>query len=398
MDQPGPRVMLDILEEHFDELDFLWEQRERMLFAPDRYLNDLAQLEERAEAHLDGLRIGCEHSVQIARPHLAGKEVGAATAAAFVFLAMDTPALAIDLMNALPDASDEARDGVRIALRHSDVRPVQDRLYELSVGSDIHLRALAADVLAFHRLRPPPEVERLLSDDDSAVARLGYRAAGRFGKLAERDLQRSLASDDPTLRRIGLEEAARTGIPELLRACRAAASGPRCIAEAVAFLGVIGEPDDIGTLKAALMRAESANAALAGMGSLGSPAAVPLILDAMEVPELASAAADAFTHVTGVHDITLTRAPAVSPTEDAEDEIDDLPSPDPQRARAVWDGLKARFASSPRWEAGRDVSSMDLGTALATLPLRCRREHFLRLSAREPEATRNIELERRVGK
>src|SRR5262249_41785672 len=121
-----PRVLMDVLREHFEELDFLWEQRERFVFAWDWTVEMLADLEERAEAHLDGLRIGGEAAIEIARPFLTADEKGASTAAAFTFLASEDPACVREVLEALPRAPEAAVDGIRIALRHSEVRPVEE--------------------------------------------------------------------------------------------------------------------------------------------------------------------------------------------------------------------------------------------------------------------------------
>jgi hypothetical protein len=43
----------DLMPEHLEMLEFLWSQRESVLSAPDWTLGDLAELEERFDAHLD---------------------------------------------------------------------------------------------------------------------------------------------------------------------------------------------------------------------------------------------------------------------------------------------------------------------------------------------------------
>jgi len=70
------KVMLDILEEHFEELEFLWLQRDLAIAAPDYDLADLAELDERVEAHIDGLRIAGDAGWEIAKEQLVGDEAG----------------------------------------------------------------------------------------------------------------------------------------------------------------------------------------------------------------------------------------------------------------------------------------------------------------------------------
>jgi uncharacterized protein (TIGR02270 family) len=270
--------MLDVLEEHFEELDFLWEQRERVLFAPDWMIDQLGELEARAEAHLDGLVIGAGHSVAIAKPYLVAEETGVATAAAFTLLAMDSAPLALDVVDSLRMGPPAAREGIKLALFHSDVRNVVDAIYELSMGRDINLRALATEVLAFHRLRPPPEVERLLEHQDVGVRRRATWATGRFGSMTSAAFERGLRDEDRTLRKWTLEAAAYCGLPELLPLCRGMTRGPDASHEALAFLGVVGDRQDLTTLKAALSDRRLAAGAIAGMASLGNVAAVPLLL------------------------------------------------------------------------------------------------------------------------
>ena len=47
--------MPDILEEHLEELAFLWGQRQAALRHPEHTLRSFSGLEERIEAHLHGL-------------------------------------------------------------------------------------------------------------------------------------------------------------------------------------------------------------------------------------------------------------------------------------------------------------------------------------------------------
>ena len=60
-------ILDDVLEEHAEEAAFLWQQREAAVRAPDYDIEELAEVDERLEAHLDGLRIGGEKSWEINR-------------------------------------------------------------------------------------------------------------------------------------------------------------------------------------------------------------------------------------------------------------------------------------------------------------------------------------------
>src|SRR5437870_2540108 len=56
---PTDIILWDVIEEHFDEAEFLFEKWERTLYSPGYTLAELgATIEPQLEAHLDGLLIG----------------------------------------------------------------------------------------------------------------------------------------------------------------------------------------------------------------------------------------------------------------------------------------------------------------------------------------------------
>jgi uncharacterized protein (TIGR02270 family) len=400
LELPRPPAILDILEEHLNELDFLWEQRERFVYSPDWTLKELAALEERAEAHLDGLRIGAANSVDIARPALLADETGLATAATFVLMAFDRVELEQEVLQALKSAPPKGRDGIRIGLHHCEIKRLAAGLTEMATTGDSGVRAAALDVLAFHRLPPPKGIPMLLGDPDPHVRRLVYGAAGRFGGPWSYDVLRdALDSDVPALRIAALRASARMGLLGLDDSCRQA--GTRLqnpVPEALEFLGVLGNPKDLALLQNAVSRPELVVAAFSGIGKLGSITAIPNLLDAIGNDKLAHAAGRAFVRITGAKDIEAAK-PLPPPEGASEEEIQDwdtsLP-PDPAEASAWWEKEKGRFKAEGRWQAGFDVSKTPFGENYDAMPLDARLDSFLGARARDPQKTPDRELEKRV--
>ena len=63
-------IMLDILVEHLEEIEFLWSQRTEALRSSDYRGHEILELDDRIDAHLQGLLVGGEHCVEFAEPML----------------------------------------------------------------------------------------------------------------------------------------------------------------------------------------------------------------------------------------------------------------------------------------------------------------------------------------
>jgi len=65
-----------VLEQHTEESAFLWLLRDSAVYESHYSLSDLAHLDDRVEAHIDGLRIAGDEGWEIVKDALALEEAG----------------------------------------------------------------------------------------------------------------------------------------------------------------------------------------------------------------------------------------------------------------------------------------------------------------------------------
>lgn len=74
-------IIADIVSQHVEEAAFLWLLRSNATRQPHYALKDLAKLDERVEAHLDGLRVAGEPGWELCLAALDNEEAGEVFAA-----------------------------------------------------------------------------------------------------------------------------------------------------------------------------------------------------------------------------------------------------------------------------------------------------------------------------
>jgi len=172
-----PPYLKSILEEHFEELQMLREMRRRAFRDPARRVRNLIELDERIEAHLDGLVLGGEHSVPVLAAGLGGDDPSMTFAAAYVLLRMGREDYRRMVLSAFAEAKEGQLAGIGGALCQSPVDGIGDELVKLAQTAAAPIAAAALEVLHCHG-RQDVKVQRLaefVRHEDPAIRRAGWR-------------------------------------------------------------------------------------------------------------------------------------------------------------------------------------------------------------------------------
>lgn len=388
-------VLIDVLEEHLEEADFLFQQRENALSDRVYDLPGLFELEERLLAHLDGLVLGGKEAWTLLAPKLVGGEVGEVFAAAFVALESGEPARIELLQKTFGGAEGPILDGIRHALRHTPSPEIEKIVRPYLNNEKGAIRAAAIDVISFRRL--PLEIRLLqagLQEKDPLVVAAAANAVGQL-RLADlkNEIEEALESDAAPVRL----EAMRAGLllksEKALRRCRRAVQERvKEGGDAILLLGLLGHPEDGSLLMKALGEAALARNAIPSLGLLGRAAAMEPLIQCAADPKLARLAGEAIRTLTGVDlekEKLVTPPAAKAKTEDEDDELEadpdeGLPVPDREKLEGWWRKNASRFDPKGRYRKGRPYGAPSLIDILRTGALPERHPAALELAMIDP--------------
>jgi uncharacterized protein (TIGR02270 family) len=379
----------DILEEHLEELAFLWGQRRRALRDPDYTLRSFSDLEGRIEAHLRGVLVAGDQSLPLLEAELSSDDELVVFASAFSLLHSRVPSAASLVFDAFRSAQGNRLAELRQALSHGPIDHLQSRIGSLHLSAAPPIAVAAAEALAFHSaLRATaPEIERFVVNEEPEIRMNGWRLAGYLGSTLDPKTYAAAVRDEGrSVRRAALEAGAWCGEPGILAVGRKLAESPAADdLNPLWLLAVLGGPDDLGRMAAIARARELGSARFRLVGAYGHPALVDDLLEALADPDPATCyvAGVAYSKITG-YDIesdsraTLPPADGSEPDEFEAEFLDEVMLPDPERAHAHWDSVKNDLGGVPRLCRGFDLRSGLDRDQLASLDMESRWEVLLR--------------------
>ncbi|MBP8415958.1 TIGR02270 family protein [Pseudomonas aeruginosa] len=358
-----------IVDQHAEEAAFLALLRDYAVRAPHYDLEELAELDQRIEAHLDGLAIAGQAGHDALLEQLDAHAQGEAFALAVLAMQAGDDAL-IGRMRACLAASPEARRGFAAALGWLDWDQARPWVERLLASPEPLFRAIGLAACGMHRHDPGPALLSALGHADPAVL---ARAARTAGELRRRDLMANIraycAHDDPSLRFWANWATAQMGDEEALGPLRAFAGQPGPFQLPATMVLLAWQPRDTSMdwIRQLMQAADTRRIGIQATGLFGDPVAVPWLIQQMRDESLARVAGEAFSLITGADlallDLELEVLPDYDPgpNDDPDDDnvaLDDdenLSWPEAERVSAWWRDNGARFVAGRAYLLGEPL-------------------------------------------
>lgn len=380
----------DLVEEHFDDLQFLWAQRRDALRSPSYTIKSVTSLEERIEGHADGVLVIGERLGEFVEPALAGDNDLPAFAAGLCLLKGGAPGAQRRVAEAFAAASGPKLAGLRDAVVHGPAKALASQLTALFASAPAPVAAAAGEALLFHGVATPgaEHLERFLRAEEASARAGGWRLAAYAGcPISPTLVEAGLRDDDVTVKQAALTAASWNASPVFAVFCRGIAAKPTPeVIDPLTLFASVAAPEDYQLIGTIATSPTAGPNRFRAVGAFAHPYFIDLLIKEMENPDPATAlaAANAFFKMTG-RDVESNTRSRVSPdgkppADDFEAEFqDEVFLPDPELARRQWHELAPTLARSPRICGGLDVSQPLSREQFAALDMESRWEYCLRM-------------------
>lgn len=379
--------MPELVVTHAEELAYLWGRRRAAVFSETLTLRDLQQLQERIDAHLQGMLVAGAELPALLGDWLAAADRDEVFAIAWALLRGGDAAQAAIVADAFLAASGSRLDGLRDALGAAPQTHTEAALRNALASSDAARAAAAAAALAGQRrltaadLAANAPFAHLLVAEDAAVAALAWRSLALVDAAvasAPPPYREALRRPQPALREAALATACWRGETWAAQAARQLAEA----GDALGFAWWAAVGDTAAASWPTLLAARPPAERCALLARAGHADGIETLLALMEDadPQAAAAAGTAFTRLTGL-DVDGSRhtLPVSADADDFEREFaNDVWLPDAARARQAWERHGERWRAGRRWCRGHEVSATLSSAAQATIDLAARWDFGMR--------------------
>lgn len=391
-------IIAEVVSQHVEEAAFLWLLRCNAICQPHYALKDLAKLDGRVEAHLDGLRVAGEPGWELCKAALGNEENGEVFTTSVLAFESGGEARIHAVLEAI-EKLPELRTGAVSALGWIPFQQVSPRLKELVVATSPLHRAIGISAYAVHRQDPGGALKEAMESSDPLLKARALKAVGELGKANLLPLVRAnLSNDDLICRYWAAWSGALLGEPAAVSVLqRLAESGhPRREAVCAMALRRMSVEQAQAWLKTLASNPGTLRLAVQAAGVIGDPASIPWLIQQMANPNMARVAGESFSSLTGIdlaYDDLDTDKPEgfeAGPTEDPEDdnvEMDadeDLPWPNSQLIENWWFTNRIQFSSGTRHLLGKPMTTDSLKDALKNGKQRQRSAAAIELAMRQP--------------
>ena len=363
-------VIVSLVAQHANEAGALWLRRDEAVRAVDYCLRDLADVDDRLDAHLQGLRCAGHAGLRACDGLLAAGHPGDLFAPTVLALENDDAGRLAELLS-IAEAMPPMARALASAFGWVSPQCLKGVVATMLSSSSAFARRVALASCASHRVAPGAALSAACRDVDRAVRERAFRTAGEVGAAA---LLAALADGLGQ----GPEEgdgywAASSmvmlgdrgdGLEHLAAVCLE--PGPRRTRALQLVLPALGLVGARSLLRRLAVRVGDERLLVLATGWSGDPHYVPWLIAQLGRPQTAALAGEAIVMITGAMLVLerLTAAPALGdpdaePAGDSSVTIEPvlageayLPKGDAQKVTAWWTAQRHRFAEPKAYLLG----------------------------------------------
>ncbi|AOE60618.1 TIGR02270 family protein [Pseudomonas corrugata] len=355
-----------VIEQHAEDASFLANLRDDALHAPHYDIEHLGILDNRLDAHLDGLRIAARNGLETLLSQLGPHAIGEMFACVVLAFESANGKVLSQLSEHLRSAAETER-GYLMALGWLDWEQLSPWIDRMLAAPEAMFRRLGLAACGMHRHDPGPALLDGLCDTDPSVL---ARAARTAGELRRRELLPSIRAHcrhpEAATRFWANWAAVQMGDQPALEPLRQFAERPGQFQyRALCALLVWQELEpSIAWIRQLVQDPRDLRIGIQALGLLGDPVCVPWLIQQMSNLPYARVAGEAFSMITGADlallDLELQDLPDFNagPNDNpadpdvAMDPDENLPWPDPRPIEAWWQANGGQFQVGTRYLLG----------------------------------------------